>query len=224
MLKRQRSIESAMELAEARKQKRRRLDGGAGGDLDPDVLEVLYTKFIVAHHESLRLVECPEFRAFLKYLNTETDAWLPEEHSTIKTWIIRQFNAQKVLTRAVLASALSTIHISCDLWTAPNRKTYLAVTAEGVDKNGDPFHLLLALKEMKDSHAGNDQADWVLIAIKYFCIEKKLGYFVMDNDSKNDTMIRHLAIGGSPTKSWPSVILAFRGVIPSHSEFSLTFH
>lgn len=58
MEERQTTIEHAHEMAAACAQKRRRLDGGKGGVLDPDVLEFLYTNFTAADHESLALVEC----------------------------------------------------------------------------------------------------------------------------------------------------------------------
>lgn len=193
MQKRQDNIEHAMKVAKARQQKRRRLDGGQGGELDADVIEVLYTRFIAAHHESLRLVECAEFRALLTYLNPETDAWLPEDHKTIQVWILRQFSAQKALVRILLANAVSDIHMSTDLWRSPSRKEFLAVTAEGVDENEKPFHLLLGLKELKGSKAGEFQAPLVLEVIRDFNIQGKLGYFVMDNDGTNDTMLRFLA-------------------------------
>lgn len=195
MEKRQTTIEHAHELAVARAQKRRRLDGGVGGALDPDVLEVLYTNFIAAHHESLALIECSQFRALLTYLNPEADAWMPETANTVKIWLLRQFQAQKTPVRTVLAEALSQIHIGTDLWRAPSRKEFLAVTAEGIKKDGQPFHFLLGLKELKGSKSGEEQAPFVLEVLKDFNIQKKLGYFVMDNDVTNDTMLRYLSYG-----------------------------
>lgn len=193
--KRQATIVHALEVAEARKQKRRRLNRSQGGDLNPDALEVLYINFVAAHHESLSLVECHQFRALLNFLNPETEAWLPASHRTIKEWLLRQFNLQKVPVRLVLEKAESLIHLSTDLWRGPNLKEYFAVTAEGVIEEGKAFHFLLGLKELKGSKAGEEQAPFVMEVIKDFNIQGRLGYFVMDNDGTNDTMLRNLSIG-----------------------------
>ena len=80
-----------MEGTEENPQKRRKLvdsDGGAV-PLNGDVIEVLYVKFISARNMPLRLVECPEFRAFLYYLNKDIDRWLPATHNTVRGWVLR---------------------------------------------------------------------------------------------------------------------------------------
>ena len=83
--KRQRSIEHALELSENQSFKRRKLNtyGGTGQSISGGHLEVLYIKFITACHLPLRLVECPEFRDLLNYINNDIDTWLPTSHTTI---------------------------------------------------------------------------------------------------------------------------------------------
>ncbi len=179
-----------MELAQARQQKRRRLDEGHGNDLDPNALEILYINFLAAHHEALTLVECSWFRAFLTFLNSSTDVWLPRSHQSIRLWLLRQYDHQKVPVRLILKEARSQIHIGADLWRGDNLKEYLAVTAEGVNKQGNAFHFLLGLKQLTGSKAGEEQAPLVMQVVKDFDIQHKLGYFVMDNDGTNDTMLR----------------------------------
>ncbi len=78
-------ITKAMESAMENPQKRRKLSAFDSGSipLDGDVIEVLFVKFISACNMPLRLVECPEFRAFLHYLNEDIDRWLPSTHKTV---------------------------------------------------------------------------------------------------------------------------------------------
>jgi hypothetical protein len=52
----------------------------------------------------------------------------------------------------------------------------LAITAEGVHTKREPFYFLLGLKELKGNHAREDQAPFVMIVIKDFNIQNKLGY------------------------------------------------
>jgi hypothetical protein len=90
--KRQRSIEHALELSQNQSFKRRKLNttNSDGNSLDGNHLEVLYIKFLTACHLPLRLVECPEFRDLLGYINDDVDTWLPSSHTTITHWVLRQ--------------------------------------------------------------------------------------------------------------------------------------
>jgi hypothetical protein len=42
-----------------------------------------------------RLVECPEFRDLLDYINNDIDTWLPVSHTTVTDWVLRQFSSMK---------------------------------------------------------------------------------------------------------------------------------
>lgn len=116
-------------------------------------------------------------------------------HQRIEAWLLRQFNHQKVPVRLILEKALSQIHLGVDLWRGPNMIEYLAITAEGVDEHGKPFHFLLGLKQLPGSKASEEQAPFVMQIIKDSGIQHRLGYFVMDNDGTNDTMLRCLSYG-----------------------------
>ena len=76
-----------MEAAAANPQTRRAMNEELNTviPLDPDVLEVLYVKFITVYSMPLRLVECSEFRAFLTYLNQDVNKYLNTLHNTIST-------------------------------------------------------------------------------------------------------------------------------------------
>ena len=51
----------------------------------------------------------------------------------------------------------------------------------------------MALKELKDEHSGENQALVLIKVIKDYGIASKLGYFMMDNATTNDTMILELS-------------------------------
>jgi hypothetical protein len=86
-----------------------------------------------------RVVECPEFRALLAYINDDIDTWLPDTHETIRKWIMRQYEDQKEKVKQRIQSAKSRIHISCDLWITVSKsfvngkRTYLgSLTTTGI--------------------------------------------------------------------------------------------
>jgi hypothetical protein len=79
--KRQLTIDDAMAQQVV---SRRRLTSG-GDSLDPNVLELLFTKVITTGNLPLCVVEKPEFRELLYYLNHDIDTWLPSSHTVFTT-------------------------------------------------------------------------------------------------------------------------------------------
>ncbi|KID80838.1 transposase-like protein [Metarhizium guizhouense ARSEF 977] len=188
-------LEQARLTAEENPRKRRRLNDQTGDSVAPDQLEALYVRFITACSLPLRLVECPEFRALLAYLNTDVDTWLPDTHETIKKWIMRQYDTQKEKIKQGIQSAKSRIHISCDLWTSPNSLAILGVVGHYVTEDGQLEHHTLALKDIDTEHDGSHLAAAILDVVDDWGFASKLGYFVMDNAGNNDTMMASLSLG-----------------------------
>ncbi|KAF6518360.1 hypothetical protein HZS61_002438 [Fusarium oxysporum f. sp. conglutinans] len=188
-------IEQARVAAEENPRKRRRLNDQSGDSIEPDQLEALYVRFITACSLPFRLVECPEFRALLAYINNDIETWLPDTHDTVKTWIMRQYECQKERVKQRIQSAKSRIHISCDLWTSPNSLAILGVVAHYVTEDGQLEHHVLALKDIDSEHDSSHLAVAILKVVDEWGFASKLGYFVMDNAGNNDTMMRSLSLG-----------------------------
>ncbi|CEJ82383.1 Putative Transposase-like protein [[Torrubiella] hemipterigena] len=188
-------LEQARLTAEENPRKRRRLNNQYGDSMDPNQLEVLYVRFITSCSLPFRLVECPEFRALLNYLNADIDTWLPDKHETIRKWIMRQYEVQKEKIKQRIRSAKSRIHISCDLWTSPNSLAILGMVAHYITEDGQLEHHILALKDIDGEHSGSHLATAVLEVIEERGFASKLGYFVMDNAGNNDTMMESLSLG-----------------------------
>ncbi|KAM3517051.1 hypothetical protein MY4038_010335 [Beauveria bassiana] len=187
-------IEEARVTAEESARKRRRLNDQYGDSIDPDQLEVLYVRFVTACSLPFRLVECPEFRALLAYVNSDIDTWLPNTHQTIKRWILRQYEEQKEKVKQRIQSAKSRIHISCDLWTSPNSLAILGVVAHYVTEDCKLEHHTLALKDIDGEHDWSHLAAAIMDVIDDWGFASKLGYFVMDNAGNNDTMMKCLSL------------------------------
>jgi hypothetical protein len=188
-------LERARAVAEENPHKRRRLNDQPGDSINPDPLEVLYVRFITACSLPFRLVECPEFRVLLAYINKDVDTWLPNTHETIRKWIMRQYEDQKEKVKQRIQSAKSRIHISCDLWTSPNSLAILGIVAHYVTEDGQLEHHVLALKDIDSEHDGSHLAVAVLNVVDEWGFASKLGYFVMDNAGNNDILMRSLSLG-----------------------------
>ena len=91
--------------------------------------------------------------------------------------------------RHVLATAMSDIHITCDMWTSPNHLGVLAVVAHFTTEKLVLTTATLALIEIEGDHSGANQAAAVLCVLDDYQIRNTLGYFVIDNANINDTLI-----------------------------------
>jgi hypothetical protein len=77
-------LKQAHATAEENPRKRRRLNDQSIDSIDPNQLEVLYVRFITACSLPFRLMEYPELRALLAYINNDINTWLPDTHETIR--------------------------------------------------------------------------------------------------------------------------------------------
>ena len=88
---------------------------------------------------------------------------------------------------------MSDIHITLDLWTAPNHLPVFAINAHLTTDQLERHDILLGLRELHGKHSGENIAKLVLEVLEDFQILGKLGYFVMDNATVNDTMMGFIA-------------------------------
>ena len=170
-----------------------RLDQFSLKRLIKPVLEFLYLKWIITQNLPFSQVEYHHFRSFLEYISPEANLLLPNSHNTIQKRAMVLYQHGKKLIRQLLLRAQSDIHITCDVWTSPNHLPFLAILGHFVDERLRHHSILLALKEIHGSHSGENQATIILDVIDFYQFRNKLGYFVMDNITSNDTLIRTVA-------------------------------
>jgi hypothetical protein len=103
------------------------------------------------------------------------------------------YQIQKVLVKHQLQKAVSKVHIAFDLWTPGNYSSLNGIVAHFIDADFKPQAILLATPKQSSSHAGVNIADQVIKVIEDFGIQSRLGYFVLDNASNNDTAMRSIA-------------------------------
>jgi hypothetical protein len=117
LLAQQRSIQEAMVSAEHNPTKKRKLTEETLEEkpLNGATLEALFVRWIAADNQALRLVECPEFRAFLTYLNSNVNVYLTNAHSTCGEWVLNQYKIEKERIQLRLHASCYKIHISLDI-------------------------------------------------------------------------------------------------------------
>ena len=161
--------------------------------LDKTTLEYLYLQWIITQDIPFKQVRNKEFRAFLDYINPVANQVLPKSDSTIKSHSEDLFAEGKQRLRHMLATALSDIHITCDMWTSSNHLGLLAVVAHFTSEKLELCTVTLGLVELQGEHSGLNQAAIVLEILNDFGIRNKLGYMVMDNVGSNDSLIKAIA-------------------------------
>lgn len=156
---------------------------------DFDVFKRLLIRWLVHCQLAISMVENIYFRELVIWLNKGIGELLPAAKATVRSWIIEEWNKQKELVQKDLADALSSIHLSFDLWTSPNYYSIISIIAHFIDKEGARKQRLLAFRVLRGAHSGENQAGVVLEVIEEYSIGQQIGYFMTDNAQSNDVCI-----------------------------------
>jgi hypothetical protein len=79
---------------------------------------------------------------------------------------MRQFEIEKEKIKVHLQNAKTKIHLSLDIWTSPNNKPILGIVAHYISDSGVLEQVVLAMKEIKGNHKGENIALVVMGGIK----------------------------------------------------------
>ena len=108
---------------------------------------------------------------------------------TIRGWVMEEFLRRKKLLQKDLRAARSNIHISFDLWTSPNCHAIIAICAHYIDRAGCQQTKLIALRKIEGEHSGANMAATILKVFREYKIGSRIGFFVLDSASTNDTCV-----------------------------------
>lgn len=154
-----------------------------------DVFKDLLIRWIVYCHIAFFQIENVYFRELLFYIFPGLSTFLPKARDTIRRWIKEAFELKKERLRLDMQEAHSNISISFDLWTSPNCLAILGCIAHFIDKNGKRRTAILGLRELQGEHSGENIAGVLLDIFKDYKISGRIGYFMADNATSNDTCI-----------------------------------
>ncbi|EKG09477.1 transposase-like protein, partial [Macrophomina phaseolina MS6] len=109
----------------------------------------------------------PELHAFISAINYTAEDLISLSHGSIQKLVSNSFCVHKDILRKKLQSSPSKIHLSADVWSAPNHKAFLGTCVKFVDLDSkETLQALLALSELPGldgpgSHGGAEQ--WKLL-------------------------------------------------------------
>jgi len=150
--------------------------------------KILLIRWLVYCHIAYYQIENAFFLELMQHAHKGLAKLIPSR-TTIRGWVINEFRKQKRQLRNDLREARSNIHLSFDLWTSPNYYAIIAIVAHYIDKNGTRQTKLLAMRRLEGEHSGANQAQIVLDVIGEYKIGGRIGFFMLDNASSNDTAV-----------------------------------
>jgi hypothetical protein len=163
-------------------------------------VKLLLIKWIVFCHIAFIQIENRYFRNLLNSLNSALGKFLPSRN-TFRDWVLAEYHKRKRKLRKELRSSRSNIHLSFDLWTSPNCYAMIAIVAHFIDSKGYRQTKLLAIRQLKGEHSGENIAASVRKVIKEYRIDDRVGFFVLDNAGSNDTAVEHILCSLYPEMS-----------------------
>jgi hypothetical protein len=156
--------------------------------LDFKIWKLVFIQWIVFCHIAYSQIENRFFKKMLSLLGEGLAALVPSR-TTIRKWIVLEFQQRKRELRRELRAARSNIHISFDLWTSPNCYAIMAIVAHYIDSNGKRQAKLIAFRSIDGEHTGENMAALLLKVFREYKIGSRIGFFITDNASSNDVCI-----------------------------------
>jgi hypothetical protein len=150
----------------------------------------LLLQWVIADNIAFNKIESPHLRRLVAYANPR--AQMPS-HTLISKWTSKAYDQQLEVVTETLASAITKVSLSFDLWTSGTSVALLGVVAHFIDARGKPTSMLLSLPRQQGKHTGACIADNVAGIVAEYGLERSLSFFIADNASNNATCISALA-------------------------------
>ena len=161
-------------------------------DFDPKIFRSKLVRFISVSHQPFALVESDEFRDLLLYASPHLrgNDILHKSGTSIRSGIEGLYSSSQAQIIEQLKLSSCQVHLSFDLWTSPNTFSLLGVCCHFMDPKWRIRTVILGIKRLVGSHHGVNIAPLIDDIFQRYQLDKKLGYFVMDNAGDNDTALR----------------------------------
>lgn len=152
----------------------------------------LLVRWFVYNNVALYKIESERFNQLLVYLQPRVKASIPYAKS-VRRWIMEDYQILKEGVIQELRTAPSSIHLSFNLWTLKNLLSLNGIVIHYIGAKYATKTCLLALPEQDGSHTEASIAEAVARVIKEYRIKGKIGYFMLDNASNNESCMKELA-------------------------------
>jgi len=119
---------------------------------------------------------------------------MPTTGTPLGAWILQLYMSSRDTLRASLNSTSTSIHITFDSRTSPEKASFLAIFGHYVElKSRKCIHVLLGLRKLQGPLSGANQAGCIWQVATELGIAQKLGYFTTKNTSANNKALEYIA-------------------------------
>ncbi|KJZ68903.1 hypothetical protein HIM_11710 [Hirsutella minnesotensis 3608] len=131
--------------------------------------------------------------------NYTAEELINTSHGHVQKLCLNSYAIHKDILRKRLQSSPAKLHLSADVWSAPNHKAFLGICVQFMQEGTtSPCQALLALPELPGidgpgSHSGAEQWKLLQPVIEEYGISQQLGYMTGDNHGSNDVLCRLLS-------------------------------
>ncbi|KAG7415018.1 hypothetical protein Forpi1262_v016824 [Fusarium oxysporum f. sp. raphani] len=160
-------------------------------------LEAL-VQLVTVRNLSYNCSSWPELHALIGAVNYTAEGIISLSHGSIQKLVSNSYCVHKDILQRRLQSSPSKLHLSADVWTAPNHKAFLGTCVKFVDpESKETLQALLALSELPGldgpgSHGGAEQWKLLRHVLEDYNIWNKIGFYTGDNHGSNDKLCRLL--------------------------------
>src|SRR5438552_3473727 len=162
--------------------------------LNQKVINEALVQLIAVRNLPYNCMTWPELHALLMTVNYMVEDVLRSSAAEVPKLMKSSYMTHKNILQKKLQSAISKIHLTADVWTSPNRKSFLGICAHFVDGETKKLcQALLALPELEEGHGGEQQAGVLLRVLEDYGIVDKIGYVTGDNHGSNDKLCRFIS-------------------------------
>jgi hypothetical protein len=162
--------------------------------LNPNAVVEALVQLVTVRNLPYNCSQWPELHALLMAVNYTAEDVISLSHGAVQTLVSNSYSIHKDILRKKLQSSLSELHLSADVWSAPNHKAFLGTCVQFVDNDKkETRQALLALSELPGldgpgSHGGAEQWKLLKSVLEDYKIWNKIGYFTGDNHGSNDVL------------------------------------
>ena len=162
--------------------------------LNKKIINEILISLVVVQSLFFHLVEWSEFHALCKAFNSQTDHKIISSHSELSKKIQISWLTHKNIMWKKLQSALSTIHLSLDIWISSNKILFLEICSHFVECEKEKlFKTFLELQSVI-SHSAESQFDALFSVLQDYEITQNLESIISNNHSVNDKFCHTISI------------------------------
>ncbi|KAG9765707.1 hypothetical protein KCU73_g314, partial [Aureobasidium melanogenum] len=170
-----------------------RVEQARNETINPDEWQARFIKWVVMDNISLRQASPLHLHELFECTHPSAREIHYTSHNSIRKLI--QVSVEQARPQVVqkLHMARSRISFSFDAWSSRSHLPFLGIYAHFIDEDYRLATCLLALKYLEGRHTGERLGTVLFEVLTTYDLTGKIGWFVADNASSNDTTLRKLS-------------------------------